>query len=86
MKGLVVTVVAPVAEDESYSRKKSEHLFEWVKDYRMEVHQDGANTNYALLIDEENSSVFYLPITSRVDMKKLTLENSIPQDCFVIRD
>lgn len=85
-KGVDVTLVAPVMEDETYHQKKSEHLYEWVKDYRMEVHQDAANTNFVILLNEEENQVLYFPVSSRIDMKKLTLENSIPQDCFIIRE
>eukprot|EP01040_Poterioochromonas_malhamensis_P002384 gene2384-2531_t len=85
-KGVDITLVAPVAEDENYSRNKEEHLYEWVKDYRMEVHQDAPNSNFVVIVDEENQKVHYLAIDSRIDMKKLTLDQSIPQDCLVIRE
>lgn len=91
VKGLEVTLVAPAAKDDSYNRKKTEHLFEWVKDYRMEIHTDPLGCNFIFLLDEEDkeqlpTKVKYFPIASRVDMKKLTLDNSMPQDCLVVRE
>jgi hypothetical protein len=109
-KGLEVTLVAPVIKDNEnnndsptkQSKKVSlnsdeQLLYEWVKDYRMEIHTDEQTCNFVFLVHEERdptvsanhrpaTKVHYFPVASRVDMKKLTLENSSPQDCVVLRE
>jgi hypothetical protein len=85
-KGLEVTLVAPMMDDNSFSRKKQQHLYKWVKDYRMETHIDPANSNFIVMINEQSGKAEFFPIASRIDMKKLNLDHSLPQDCLVIRD
>lgn len=95
-----VSLVAPTAAD-SAGAVAVPRLFEWVRDYRMEVADTRVEDGFLVVIGpvqaadgsgaaSANASVpaagsaGYFAIRSRVDMKKMSAEDSRPHDCTVL--
>lgn len=81
---------------------KSEHaadavVYSWVKDYRLDsqfiqdsflfVYSDNSNSDSNCANHSSGAeAVQYFPVRSRVDMKKMNPEDSLPHDCIVYKD
>ncbi len=91
-----VSLVAPVQERASEAQASAH--YDWVKDYRMEVQDSRVEDCFMLLVNErqlgangENGAVShdaaarYFQIRSRVDMKKMNVEDSQPHEARVSR-
>lgn len=67
---------------------KNEVLYDWVKDYSMDVQNHNMGDSF-LFFQSENSrgesEMSYIPYAARVEMKKLNVEDSMPHECFVTR-
>lgn len=94
-----VSLVAPtVATLDASVDGDSSGRYEWVKDYRMEVADSKTDDCFLLLVDQSALAkemtadgavsaevARYFPIRSRVDMRKMNAEESMPHECAVFR-
>lgn len=94
-------VAPPSAEEADSAGASSDGdsvRYSWVKDYRMEVQDSKSDDCYLLLVNQkqldeaaaqgtsvDDAKGVYFPIRARVDMKKLSKEESMPSDCKVSR-
>ena len=93
---LEVSLVSPLvqttsAETSNGNGNGKEVRFGWVKDYRMDIQQSKVNDSFLFVysVGGESSSgnddsVQYFPIGSRIDMKKMNPEDSLPHECIVV--
>lgn len=51
------------------------HLFNWVRDFRMEILGLHVDDSYLLTIDNENTAVCYVPLRSKLELKRLPKED-----------
>ncbi|RYH08995.1 hypothetical protein EON65_40490 [archaeon] len=82
-KLLDVTVIAPHADQEENG------VYDWVKDYRMEVKDEDAKDCFLLVQDiggEGADTVSFVPLVGRIDLHKLPLEKSKPLTATITRD
>jgi len=84
-------------EEEEKKKQGDDHAlddgwieYRWVKDYRMEMHTNEHKDCFVFVYDksdETNSlNMEYYPIDTRIEMKKLNPEESLPHDALVKRD
>eukprot|EP01039_Chlorochromonas_danica_P003845 gene3845-4201_t len=76
--------VSFVAPSTTKTDLHEEEKYSWVKDYRMEVH-DANNDSFLFVVDEETGEACFLPVLTRMEMRKLGPDTSKPVDCFVHR-
>lgn len=63
---------------------ESEH-FDWVRDFRMDIREKNATSLFVLEADENIAQCHYSRVHTRIDMHKLTAENSAPSEATVSR-
>ena len=93
---LDVSLVSALHDDTTAAWDGSSWMeYRWVKDYRMEMqtneHKDCFVFVYNKHLSDEGSSSFplnmeYYPIDTRIEMKKLNRDESLPHDALVKRD
>lgn len=92
---LEVSLVSPLVQTTSETSNGNFNVKEvrygWVKDYRMDIQQSKVNDSFLFVYSVggvsssgNDDSVQYFPIGSRIDMKKMNPEDSLPHECIVV--
>lgn len=91
---LEVSLVSPLVRASAQDTVEGEVLYNWVKDYRMDVQHSQLSDSFLFVYkagnnkdnsgEGEAAAVQYFPIRSRVDMKKMNPEDSLPHECIVV--
>jgi hypothetical protein len=74
-------LIPPVGSNES----DEPLLYEWARDFKMEIRETNLSTAFAVAIDEEARKCTYSRLHSRVEMHRLNLEHAQPHDATVTR-
>lgn len=76
-----ITLVAPSINNEEEEASQ----FEWVRDFEMDTQDTKLVDNYIIALKDSSDHAIYFPLSSKFDMKKITMEDSQPHRCIVSR-
>jgi len=79
-----------IAEEEQEGQSEGRKLYEWLKDFRMEIQDRNLEDSFMILLPQQAEGqgdmiASYFPVHSRIDLKKLNVDASEPHDCAVLR-
>lgn len=72
-------------DEEDMFADDDEKTYVWCKDYRMDVKNSHLDDYYHLIVDTDNGNVYFAPLRSRIEMKKLNVNLSQPHAVVVQR-
>jgi hypothetical protein len=89
-KSFETSLVAPFFDDEEDTHVLSQSIkYGWVKDFNMEPQDVGVDDSFVISLrhssDDGVAFVEFFPISTRIDMKKMNTEDSMPFECELTR-